>query len=330
MGKISDLWVRLGLKKNEFDKGMDDVQKKTKATEGVFTRIKSAGLAAWAAIGTGLIAFGKQLITSTNEMEDVWDMFTSKAKAGWESFVRAVANNSTWSAFIADFKASLAAAGKLAEALQDDTEILNSIKIQKARIGKELSELEIAMRDQTKSYADRAAAAQRYLSLVDPIYKKEIERVKQLRDAQYESFMAGSRWDPSVANNPVAQKIWEDMLVAYGDPIKIAELGNKTFMAAIADYMSGAPAAVTGPNEKANQEENRRLMNEWLATQEKLFAYAMERFGFASTEQAQNWLDAFYTHYEKNNNGESVQGLIDAILAYYEADRAFSDETRVF
>jgi hypothetical protein len=32
MGKISDIWVRLGLKKDNFDKGMDDAVKKTDQT----------------------------------------------------------------------------------------------------------------------------------------------------------------------------------------------------------------------------------------------------------------------------------------------------------
>jgi hypothetical protein len=32
MGKISDIWVRLGLKKEGFDKGMDDAVRKTDQT----------------------------------------------------------------------------------------------------------------------------------------------------------------------------------------------------------------------------------------------------------------------------------------------------------
>ena len=35
MGKISDIWVRLGLKKEGFDKGMDDAAKKTEADYAV-------------------------------------------------------------------------------------------------------------------------------------------------------------------------------------------------------------------------------------------------------------------------------------------------------
>lgn len=299
MGKISDLWVKLGLKKEGFDKGMDDVKKKTKETEGVFSRIKGAGVAVWAAIGSSVIAFGKQLITATNEMEDAWAMFTSKAKAGWDSFVRAIANNSTWSAFIADFKTSLAAAGKLTEALDADTEILNSIKLQKARMGKELAQLEIAMRDQTKSYAERAAAAQKYLAMVDPIYQKEIDRLKRLKDAQYEAFMAGSRWtDPTAASNPRNQQIWEEMLVAYGDTSKIPELYYMTFAEAL------------------------RMPH----MQDELNAYAKERFGLGKT--VGNWLTAFYGHYESGRNGTDVQALVNAILAAYDADKAYDAETR--
>ena len=42
MGKISDIWVRLGLKKDNFDKGMDDAVKKTDKTSGKMSNMLSA------------------------------------------------------------------------------------------------------------------------------------------------------------------------------------------------------------------------------------------------------------------------------------------------
>lgn len=61
MGKLGDLWVRLGLKKNEFTAGLDEAQKETQTfgqkVKGVFSSLitKTAALtAAIAAIGKGL------------------------------------------------------------------------------------------------------------------------------------------------------------------------------------------------------------------------------------------------------------------------------------
>ena len=48
MGKISDIWVRLGLKKDDFDKGMDDAAKKTEGVGGAFGKMKATALAVWA------------------------------------------------------------------------------------------------------------------------------------------------------------------------------------------------------------------------------------------------------------------------------------------
>ena len=50
MGKIGDLWVKLGLKKQEFDKGMKDAEQKVDGFGASFGKLKGAAVAAWAAI----------------------------------------------------------------------------------------------------------------------------------------------------------------------------------------------------------------------------------------------------------------------------------------
>ena len=92
MGKISDIWVRLGLKKDDFDKGMDDAAKKTEGVGASFGKMKAAALAVWAAIGTAVVKFAKDLIASTNRMGDAWAVFTSQSKAAWDTFLSAVSS----------------------------------------------------------------------------------------------------------------------------------------------------------------------------------------------------------------------------------------------
>lgn len=318
MGKISDLWVKLGLKKEGFDKGMQDVQTKAKDTESKFEKIKEKGMAVWAAIGAAVIKFGQELVSATNQAEDKWAMFTSKAGAAWDAFVRGLVNNSSWSQFWADLKSSLAAAEQLTEALDADTEILNSIKIQKARMGNELEELNIAMRDQTKSYEERAAAAKRYMGLVDPIYAKEIERVNKLKDAQYEAFIAGSGWAQGAGYNQANQKVWEEMLVAYGDLTKIEALGGKTFAEAL---------AATPDRYDREKESLDDFVTRFAQEKKALYDYAAQRFGLTQ-KQAAEWIAAFYSHYETHANGEQVDALVNAILQGYDADKARNAETR--
>ena len=318
MGKISDLWVKLGLKKEGFDKGMQDVQTKAKDTESKFEKIKEKGMAVWAAIGAAVIKFGQELVSATNQAEDKWAMFTSKAGAAWDAFVRGLVNNSSWSQFWADLKSSLAAAEQLTEVLDADTEILNSIKIQKARMGAELEELNIAMRDQTKSYQERAAAAQKYMALVDPIYAKEIERVQMLKDAQYEAFIAGSGWAQGAGYNQANQKVWEEMLVAYGDLTKIEALGGKTFAEAL---------AATPDRYDREKESLDAFITRFAQEKRALYDYAAERFGL-TREQSVDWIGAFYSHYEQNRNGEQVDALVNAILQGYDAEKARNAETR--
>jgi hypothetical protein len=150
MGKISDIWVRLGLKKDEFDKGMDDVDKKAQGTGNVFGKLKVKALAVWAAIGTTVLKVGKDIVRSTNEMEDKWEIFVTKAKVAWSTFVKTLVSGD-WSNFTENYKKEVQAATYLQEILQADTEIMNSIALRKAQMADQLAQLVRAMRDQTES-----------------------------------------------------------------------------------------------------------------------------------------------------------------------------------
>ena len=83
MGKISDIWVRLGLKKDNFDKGMDDAVKKTDKTSGKMSNMLSAVKAGWAAIGAAVIAFSREMVQATNKVGDAWARTLGGVKNGW-------------------------------------------------------------------------------------------------------------------------------------------------------------------------------------------------------------------------------------------------------
>ena len=191
MGKISDIWVRLGLKKDDFDKGMDDAAKKTEDVGGAFSKMKATALAVWAVIGAAVTKFATDLIASTNRMGDAWAVFTSQSKAAWDTFLSAV---SSWdfSNFFGRLKQATMEAAEFAKAMDMGFEVNNSIALQRAAMSDELAALKITMQDATKPYEVRIKAAEDYLAKVKPLYDQMEAEAKRVEDAHLGNWLAGS------------------------------------------------------------------------------------------------------------------------------------------
>lgn len=326
MGKIGDLWVKLGLKKQEFDKGMNEAEKKTEGFGSKMQKIKGIGLAVWGAIGGAILKVGKDIVNSTNQMEDKWGMFVTKAKAGWNTFIKTL-HNGEWQEFFANFRREVEAAASLKEVLDADTEIMNSIKIQKARMSEQLAQLEIDMRDQTKSYKDRAEAAKRYLNMVLPIYDKEIERAKLLKSSQYKAFFGGNA-SASNVNNKANLALWDMMLVEYGslDPI----IDGFTFNEII-DKILNPNRYITPFSE--NEVKHQQDLQYITELSSRLAQWVTDKFnresGYSTTrETAEDWMVTLFKQYEKNRNGVETQALVDAVIGLEEAEAAYDRETK--
>jgi hypothetical protein len=191
MGKISDIWVRLGLKKDDFDKGMDDAAKKTEGVGGAFGKMKTTALAVWAVIGTAVTKFAKDLISSTNRMGDAWAVFTSQSKAAWDTFLSSV---SSWdfSNFFGRLKQATMEAAEFAKAMDMGFEVNNSIALQRAAMSDELAALKITMQDATKTYDERIKAAEDYLAKVKPLYDQIEAEAKRMEDAHLSNWLKGT------------------------------------------------------------------------------------------------------------------------------------------
>lgn len=191
MSKISDIWVRLGLKKDDYDKGMDDAAKKPEDVGGAFSKMKTTALAVWAAIGAAVTKFAKDLISSTNRMGDAWAVFTSQSKAAWDTFLSAV---SSWdfSNFFGRLKQATMEAAEFAKAMDMGFEVNNSIALQRAAMSDELAALKITMQDATKPYEVRIKAAEDYLAKVKPLYDQIEAEAKRVEDAHLGNWLAGS------------------------------------------------------------------------------------------------------------------------------------------
>lgn len=328
MGKIGDLWVKLGLKKQEFDRGMDNAEKRSEGFGSKLGKLKGIGVAVWAAIGGAVLKVGADIVKSTNQMEDKWGMFVTKAKAGWQTFIRTLTNGD-WSNFFENFKREVNAAAALQEVLDADTEIMNSIRIQKAQMADELARLEVVMRDTTRSYKDRADAAQQYLNKVLPIYDKEIQRAEALKAAQYKAFLGG-RYSDWIYRHKPNQATWDMALVEYGnlDPI----INGRTFNEIIGRYLNPeshiTPFAVS---ETKHAQELQAVIGEY----GQLVTWFVNKFNekfagqfVADYDATYELLSTFFNQYEKNRNSEEAQALVDSVVGLEEAESAMNEETK--
>lgn len=304
MGKIGDLIVRLQLKHQDYEKGLKKAEKETKGFGAALGKIKGIGLAVWGAIGGAVLKVASDMIKSTNQMEDKWAMFTAKAKAGWDTFVKALANGD-FTNFVTKFKQATLAAQYLQEALDATTEVENSIRLQKAGMAEELAALEVLMRDQTKSYDDRAAAAQKYIDKVSPIYDQEIKRLEDLKKAYMVDFGKGM-WSKDQMTSPAMMKIVEDFLVKYGQNTKYDLLRGKTLAETMAMALVPYDVAPKG-QEAVNEQRQRKAAIEQLQ-------WLSESWGWGT-----NTLYLLGKQYETQMNGEGIQALVDSIALFYEA-----------
>lgn len=208
MGKIGDLWVRLGLKSDDYKKGMKDAQKETTSFSDKLGKMKAAALAVWAAVGAGAIKLAKEFISATNAMSDAWEQSMSKMKASFNSLMGQITanvkkdkgwwlrlftpNSAEGQQLGANAKIAGEAAKEMTKAFDAEFELVNSVRLQRAQIQEELNELYIAMRNTTLSPADRKAAADRYRSLLQPLVDAEIAVYSNMLDKASAAWQAGT------------------------------------------------------------------------------------------------------------------------------------------
>ena len=312
MGKISDIWVRLGLKKEGFDKGMNDAEKKAEGFGGTLSKVKAGALAVWAAIGASVVAFGKKMIETTNSVGDAWGRFTAQAKAGWDTFVQSL-SAMNWTDFIGRFREATQAAKELQNAIDAEFEISNSIKLQKAAMEEELNALEILARNSAKPYEERAKAAQAYLDKVRPLYEQEKDLANMLLDAQQGKWLAGSGLTDSQQTRDDLTKF----LVDYGKTNngianaigRMRELQEQYDMAISVRMRTGD---YTSPN---------KVIDEYRALREFVR-------GFGSQNGYQTDIYKLAQVYESLRGDQDTQPLIDALIRAGQAAGAFDRETK--
>lgn len=291
MSKIGDLFVRLGLKSDDYKKGLNDAKKQTSSFGTSLKNMKAGALAVWAAIGTAVIGFGKQVLSATNRIGDAWGTMTAGLKAGWDTFVQSL-SNFDFNNFVGKFKEAKAAAEELQSVLDAQFEGKNSIALQRAMMSEELAALRIAMRDQNKSNEERLAAAKQYMDKIKPIYEQEIRLAKELMDAQAGKWLAGT----DIKDSEAARNDLMKFLVDYGK--------DKGLASKIASYL------------KMDEGASRKAL--W----KDINAYGKQN-GYT------NYITDLAEIYEKWRGDNDTQPLVEAIVNAYNARAGLNEDTRM-
>ena len=237
MGKIGDLWVRLGLKKQDFDNGIDQAEKRLGGFGRAFDTLKTVALGAFAAIAAAALAAFKNIALESNKLGDQWRATVGGMQNAWHTFTNSLLNWD-WDGFWAKVRGSYDSGKALAGATDALFEQENALKMRRADVEEENARLRIAMQDQTKTYEERAEAAKKYLANVEPLYQEEADiRRRYLKDVEgawldaagldrnsetfnaLESFFKeGARLTEEMANDPNMVKIAQ-MYQSLGDTI---------------------------------------------------------------------------------------------------------------
>jgi hypothetical protein len=207
MGKLGDLWVRLGLKSDDYKKGINKAKKETQGFGSTLSKMKAGALAAWAAIGAGVIRFSRDFISATNTVGDAWARTMSSMKAAYHNVIADMTNyKPDFSSFRNFFKKEWdwikstfgnaqeagAAAAQMTAAFDAEFELAHSIRLQREQISGELNELYIKMRDTTLAPGVRKAASERYKALLQPLADAEIAVYSNMMDQASKAWQAGS------------------------------------------------------------------------------------------------------------------------------------------
>lgn len=189
MGKIGDLWVRLGLKKDDFKAGMDQAKKDVSGFGSAMGRMAGLAKAAWAAVAAAVVKFATDAVKLTQRWGDQWNVTMSGVRGAYQSFVRDLSNGVGWGELFQNMRDAYRSAKEVAAALDEVFERKVSFSYQEAAINKQIAELRLITSDTSQSDAKRKKAAQDIIELEKQLGKVKQDILKQEADGNRQKFM---------------------------------------------------------------------------------------------------------------------------------------------
>lgn len=198
MSKIGDLFVRLGIKKDEFSRGINDAKRETQGFGDTLKKMASGAKVAWAAVGAAVVKFATDAIRMTQKWGDQWNVAMAGIQAAYGSFVRQLASGEGFSNLFANMREAARLAREAARELDEVFERTTSYNYTEAQTNKEIAQLQLIMRDSSKSDKERMAAAQQIIQKTEELgrlkkdianqeanaYKKQLQAQTKLTDSE--------------------------------------------------------------------------------------------------------------------------------------------------
>lgn len=291
--KIGDLWVKLGLKKEEFSRGIKEAGNEVSGSGGLLGKIKglkAGALAAWAAIGAAAVAMADKFAHTSQRLGDAWDQTVAGMKGAWSTFIAAI-NSTDFSGLGKRIADSFREARQLASLKDAEFEVTNSIELQKSAMKDELAILRVRMQNQKLSQKEREAAAQEYLSKVKKIYDQEAQYRKQYSIQAQNTYLTSAGIKETGRNRDALQTFLTGVAP------------NAELVRALQDYNKNN-------NHYAN--ESQRTLLQGLKEQTGVNLATLGKIA----------------NYYQSTNDKQAKELVDAIVAERAAAGAFNEETR--
>lgn len=218
MGKIGDLFVRLGLKKSEFDRGLDDAAKKAAGFGSKLGTILKGAAAGFGVVtvAAGILAKALGDLSRQNQtLGDNWNRTIASMKAAWDSFKTDVANT--------DFTGAVKRAGNAAAAAADyynakdwETEVENANRLIQAEHAADIEEWQEIARDVNRSNKERVEAIQNIMRTMEPVYANTIAQNAITAEKSLNKFISSATGQAVEAITEDARKAWTDYVKWQG------------------------------------------------------------------------------------------------------------------
>lgn len=198
MSKIGDLFVRLGLKKDEFSKGLNEAKRETQGFGDKLKGMASVAKVAWAAVAAAVVKFATDAIKMTQKWGDEWKVTMAGVNAAYGSFVRQLASGEGFTNLFANMREAARLAREAAQELDEVFERTTSYNYTEANTQKEIAQLQLIMRDSSKSDKERMDAAQKIIQKTEELaalkkdiatqeadgYRKQLKSQTQMNDEE--------------------------------------------------------------------------------------------------------------------------------------------------
>lgn len=189
--KIGDIWVKLGLKKDEFSRGIKEAGNETRSFADV---VKGIGTAAKGAFGFAVIAAGalaktiKDLSTQSQALGDSVERFTAGMSAMFDTLKTSIASLD-FGNVITNLREANRYARDLYDAVDAIGEISTGYNIANARQQKHINDLRLKLQDVTISDKERLNAGKELLEIYQKLEQNPTRGFKNIQDKTLDYYM---------------------------------------------------------------------------------------------------------------------------------------------